>query len=247
VRFHPAFLTDAAIARVQQQTRRRVLKLLQRREVLSSDAAETMQAWDHGGGFSLNAEVWVPSWDWAGLERLVRYCARPIFAGERLAWLEPDQRLTYQLPKPRPDGRTALQLTPLEFLDHLAALVPPPRKHRPRCVLAPNSPLRPAVTAYAGLSMDTPADQPASPVPPVSLDAATTETPIASPARYLWAVLIARIDEILPLICRGNEMRLIACVTEPEPVQRILLHIGEPATPPPISPARSPPVGDAFD
>ena len=42
-------------------------------------------------------------------------------------------------------------------------------------------------------------------------------------------------------------MRLIACVTEAEPVQRILLHIGEPATPPPISPARSPPVTEFFD
>ena len=34
-------------------------------------------------------------------------------------------------------------LTPLEFLDHLAALIPPPRKHRHRDhgVLAPNSAL----------------------------------------------------------------------------------------------------------
>jgi hypothetical protein len=54
---------------------------------------------------------------------------------------------------------------------------------------------------------------------------------------------------MLLLICPecGGEMRLFACVTEPEPVQRILLHIGEPATPPPISPARSPPVAEAFD
>jgi hypothetical protein len=29
-------------------------------------------------------------------------------------------------------------------------------------------------------------------------------------------------------------MRLIAAVTEQEPVQRILLHIGEPALPPPV-------------
>jgi hypothetical protein len=139
IRFHPAFLTDAAIAQVHQQTRRRVLKLFHRRELLSPEAVETMQAWEHDGGFSLNAEVWVPSWDRAGLERLLRYCARPVFAGERLAWLEPDQRLIYHLPKPRPDGQTVLYLTPLEFLDRLATLVPPPRKHRHRYhgVLAP--------------------------------------------------------------------------------------------------------------
>lgn len=74
-----------------------------------------MLGWEHSGGFFLHAEVWVPAWDRAGLERLFRYCARPIFAGERLAWVEPDERLIYHLPKPRPDGRTELILTPLEF------------------------------------------------------------------------------------------------------------------------------------
>jgi hypothetical protein len=259
IRFHPAFLScrfsrgaspDAAIARVQQQTRRRVLSLFQRRGLLPAEAVETMRAWEHAGGFSLNAEVWVPSWDRAGLERLVRYCARPMFAGERLAWIEAEQRLIYRLPKPRPDGQTALYLTPLEFLDHLAALVPPPRKHRHRYhgVLAPNAPLRAAVTAYAGLPIDMPSG-PLPSAPEVSPDLVQTETQPASHARYLWAVLIARIYEILPLICPecGSEMRLIAFVTEADPLRRILTHIGEPSVPPPISPARSPPLWDAFD
>jgi hypothetical protein len=77
------------------------------------------------------------------------------------------------------------------------------------------------------------------PAPPVSPNAATTEWLSTSPARYLWAILIARIYEILPLICPecGGEMRLIACVTGPEPVQRILLPIDEPATPPSVAEA----------
>jgi hypothetical protein len=105
LRFHPACLTEAAIARVQQQTRRRVLKLFERRAVLPEEATELMLGWEHHGGFSLHAEVWVESWDRPGLERLLRYCARPIFAGERLAWVEPDERLIYYLPKPPPTGR----------------------------------------------------------------------------------------------------------------------------------------------
>ncbi|MGV7235232.1 MAG: transposase [Nitrosomonadaceae bacterium] len=86
----------------------------------------------------------VAAWDRTGLERLFRYCARPIFASERLQWIDKDQRLVYRLPKPRPDGQTVLYLTPLEFLDKLAALIPPPRSHRHRYhgVLAPNAPLR---------------------------------------------------------------------------------------------------------
>ena len=91
-----------------------------------------MRQWGHEGGFSLNADVTVAAWDRAGLECLLRYCARPIFASERLQWIEKDQRLVYRLPKPRPDGQTILYLTPLEFLDKLAVLIPPPRKHRHR-------------------------------------------------------------------------------------------------------------------
>ena len=44
-----------------------------------------------------------------------------------------------------------LVLTPLELIDRIAQLVPPPRTHRHRYygVLAPNPPLRAAVTAMA--------------------------------------------------------------------------------------------------
>ena len=61
--------------------------------------------------------------------------------------------------------------------------------------------------------------------------------------------MLARIYAVVPLICPecGCEMRLIAGVTDAEPVQRIFLHIGEAALPPPISPARSPPGGESFD
>ena len=60
IRFHPAFLScrftrgaspEAAITRVEQQTRRRVLRLFERREWLPPEAVETMQAWEHDGGF----------------------------------------------------------------------------------------------------------------------------------------------------------------------------------------------------
>ena len=64
-----------------------------------------------------------------------------------------------------------LHLTPLELIERIAALVPPPRTHRHRYfgVLAPNSPLRAAVTALA-----TPA-QPTKQVV-VQADPATTAT-----------------------------------------------------------------------
>ncbi len=132
--FHQAqALTEAEIAAVQETVRRRVLKLFLRRALLEPEQAQTMGQWDNGGGFSVDASVRVEAWDRAGLERLLRYCARAPFALERLAWAEENPEiLVYQLPKPLPDGRTALYLTPLELLERLAALIPPPRIHRHR-------------------------------------------------------------------------------------------------------------------
>ncbi len=51
----------------------------------------------------------------------------------------------------RPGANGVVELSPFEFLDRLADLVPPPRKHRHRYhgVFAPNHKLRPAVTALA--------------------------------------------------------------------------------------------------
>ena len=76
-------------------------------------------------GFSFDAKVKIQAWDRVGLERLIRYCARGPFAGENLRWNGP--WLIYRLPKPCHTGKTFIQLDPLEFLDKIAALVPPPR------------------------------------------------------------------------------------------------------------------------
>ena len=85
-----------------------------------------------------------------GSQRLLRYCARPPCALERLEQL-PDGQLVYRFPRLQPDGITQLRLTPLELIERLAALIPPPRLHRHRYhgVLAPNSPQRAQVTALA--------------------------------------------------------------------------------------------------
>ncbi len=156
-----------------------------------------MARWSNGGGFSVDASVRVEADDRAGLERLLRYCARPPFALERLEAIDA-HRLIYHLPKPQPDGRTDLMLTPLELIQRLAALIPPPHTHRHRYhgVLAPNATLRAAVTALAWEASND---------PPQQTEKKGTEDAVEalwrSPARYLWAMLLARIYESAPLVC----------------------------------------------
>ena len=158
-------------------------------------------------------------------------------------------------------------LTPLELIDRIAALVPPPRTHRHRYygVLAPNSPLRAAVTAPAAAPAQASpvqmqpdaksADRGDSTHGPRALDnpivPAPEPAPTKRPAHHLWAVLIARIYEVFPLVCAicGGQMRIIAFITHRADIRQILDHIGVESEPPHIAPARGPPLwedgGDA--
>ena len=63
-------------------------------------------------------------------------------------------------------------------------------------------------------------------------------------ACYVWALLLARIDEVFPLVCPrcGGEMRIIAFIIDPSAVRDILTPIGEPTSPPRLMPARAPPL-----
>ena len=84
IRFAEAIaLTATDVAAVQQQVRSRVLRWFMRGRLEQDDAFE-MARWANGGRFSLDASVRIEALDRAGLERLLRYCARPPFARDRL-------------------------------------------------------------------------------------------------------------------------------------------------------------------
>ena len=81
-----------------------------------------------------------------GRERLVRYCARPAFALDRIEPMK-DGRVAYRMKTPR-RGSTHRVMTPMEFMARIAILVPPPyfpltRYHG---VFAARSAWRPLVT-----------------------------------------------------------------------------------------------------
>ncbi len=120
--------------------------------------------------------------------------------------------LIYQLLKPRHDGQTLLRLTPAEFLDRIATLIPPPRKHRHRYhgVLAPNAPLRKLVTERAGLPVI--GEAVVSKEMPKATAKEGGEEVTGNLFASVWAMLLARIYEINPLVCLrcGGEMRIIA-------------------------------------
>lgn len=266
--FHPASAIEpTAVAQAQLTLHKRILRAFVRCNLIEKADAKEMLTYQHSG-FSLDASVCIEEHDRAALERLLRYCARPALSMDRLR--KEGANLVYRCAKqhsePTSDKRgrkvDELVLTPLELIDRIAALIPPPRTHRHRYfgVLAPNSPLRSAVTALAAPVQTGKAgtEESATEVPPTTQatpqgDAAQTPCEVVAPkktlAHYLWAVLIARIYEVFPLLCPicGGQMRLIAFITNTAEVRKILEHIGVDAAPPRITPARGPPLWDSCD
>jgi len=108
----------------------------------------------------------------------------------------------------------------------------------------------PAAKLTVGIPLAQPtkgaaAPTPVEPIPPETAPAA----PMHRPARYVWALLLARIYEVLPLLCPncGGAMRIIAFITEAVVIREILGHLREPTSPPRLMPARGPPLGEMPD
>ena len=68
---------------MQATLRLRILRAFVGRGLIEKSDAKEMLAYEHSG-FSVDAGVCIEAHDRAALERLLRYCARPPFAMDRL-------------------------------------------------------------------------------------------------------------------------------------------------------------------
>jgi hypothetical protein len=153
-------VTDADLASLTEKVRRRVVRWFRMQRLLDADAAAAMMARENSG-FSVDSSVRITLFRLQlrvycqPLEHLLRYCARPPFALERLSVIRGEDgrisRVRYVLPRhwvtiwaaswvgsgrgrksTRPGANGVVELSPFDFLHRLADLVPPPRKHRHR-------------------------------------------------------------------------------------------------------------------
>ena len=137
-----------------------------------------------------------------------------------------------KLKTPWRDGTTHLVMSPLEFMQRLAALVPRPRLHLIRFhgVLAPNAKLRALVVPH-------------EPEPPAQEAKSADCEPTCKhhrPVRLSWAKLLKRVFEIDLEHCPncGSELKIIAAILERPVIEKILTHLGLQARAPPREPAR---------
>ena len=157
--------------------------------------------------------------------------ARPPLAAGRLEQ-QGDAKLSFALKTPWDDGTTHIVLSPLELLEKLAALVPPPRVNLVRYhgVLAPNAKDRDKIVPAAEKAVSAPAS------------GAEPDRPATRSYRLSWAALLARIFSINACQCEcGGRLKIVTAVTDPASVRRYLEGVGLPSEPPLIAPARASP------
>ena len=131
------------------------------------------------------------------------------------------------------DGTSHHVMTPMEFMQRLAALVPRPRLHL-ICfhgVLAPNATLRKAAVPVPPTA--------SAPAPAHAGDCA--DLPVGSAkGRMRRAQLLKHVFDIDIERCLhcGGQLKLIAAIEDAAAIARILTHLGLAAQPPPRAPAR---------
>jgi hypothetical protein len=176
--------------------------------------------------------VRVEAHDRKRLEQLCRYITRPALSDERVQ-LNAAGQVELKLKTPWRDGTTHLVMSPLEFMQRLAALVPRPRLHLIRFhgVLAPNAKLRPLVVPQGPLVQEGPAAEAAAAAE------CEVETGPGRPNRIGWARLLKRVFDIdmqhLPELRRRGTLKIIAAILERPVIEKILTHLGLDPQPPP--------------
>lgn len=160
------------------------------------------------------------------LEQVCRYVIRPPIATERLH-LTPSGNVLYRFKRPWKDGTHSILLEPLAFIERLAALVPPPRRH----LLTYHGVLAAAALGRERIIPEPPREE----EPPLAFPPqGASSTPIPRPPRrktkryYPWADLLRRVFGTEVFCCPhcGGRRRLVSFITEPEVIERILTHLG---------------------
>jgi hypothetical protein len=202
------------VATLTEAFRRAVLKMFVQRELMEVETAQGMLAWPHAG-FHVHDAVRAAADDTAFTVRLARYCARNPLALGRMVYDEEERAVTYHSDKST--GPTAGRETTdaLEFLARVTSHIPNKGQVLQRYYGWYSSRQR-------GRRRKANGDGGKGPL-------ALVEPPpeAVREVKRRWAELLRRIFEVDPLACPrcGQQMRIVAFLTAPATIDRILDHL----------------------
>jgi hypothetical protein len=136
-------------------------------------------------------------------------------------------QLVYELPHPRRDGATHLLLDPMELIEKLCVLIPPPRFHLLRFhgVLAPRSRFRSEVVVPLQSRPAEPGGGLQMPGPSAPAKGFTAPS---GRGGLSWAALMKRVFELDVLLCGrcGGRRRIVGVYTGGQRLRDLLERLG---------------------
>jgi hypothetical protein len=213
-----------------------VFRFLRERELLTAERMGLIRSWRHSG-FDVYVGEPIADEDRATLGHVARYLLRPPISLERMRYDPQAEKVTL---RPLAGERAEpVELEPLEFIARVVQHIPDVRERQ---------------VVYYGVYANATKRLPRRREEEGQGTSAGTLIPLEEPTPYQqrqrirWAQLIQRVWLEDPLLCPhcGGEMRILAFITDPPLVDKILRHLGwhpgEPApdlirAPPATSPA----------
>ena len=208
---------------VEGRFRHLVLGRLRRAERLSASFHETLLSWEHSG-FSVHAGEAISAEEPESLERLARYMTRAPVALAKV-FPQKDGRVKLLTPPDPKTGQDSRLFDPLDFVHAVTTQIPDPRQHMVRYQGAYANRVRRLYRPEVGES-EEPEDR-SSAAPARASDGEVEDLPEwSAQRRRSWARLLRRIYEVDPLVCPrcGDALKIVAVITDPVVVDRILSH-----------------------
>jgi len=219
--------------------RRAVIKLFLERKLINQDMADNLLTWRHSG-FSIDASILLPGGSRKERESLSQYLARPPISLKKVSFESLHRKVLFHTSYNDYFKENLKIFDALDFIALLTQHLPPRGVHYIR-----------RYGLYCSRGRGTWTDKPyAAALAPDgwrqkhldSPDSHSTQedyeserSVCSSERRAAWARLIAKVYEVDPLICTrcGSPMRILAIITDPDDVKKILRHLVKIGKPPP--------------
>jgi hypothetical protein len=208
--------------------RRRTIGLFLKLGLITQQFAETLLRWKHSG-FSVDNSVRLDGGDHKARQALAQYIARAPLSLQKLTYDRPGAKVLYHTAYNPYFKQNTTLWNATDFIAALTQFIPPwgvrhvhyYGLYSSRCKARWESVPHVARVAPVGWKDSHGKQLPIEAAPP------TTQTVPQRAFRSAWARLIAKVYEVDPLICPrcGSEMKLIALITDPAQVGKILRHL----------------------
>lgn len=200
-------------------------------EVEQSGAGITSSRCAELDGYSLHANTAIKKDRRDRLYAQISYMCRPALSTERLEQL-PTGELVYHFKKPWRDGTHSILLTPLELIEKIVSLIPPPYKNMVHYfgIFGPNSKHRKAIC------------------PQSSNQNSASDDKVSSNISIDWATLMKKCWGVDLKVCKscGGALTRVSVCTDPFVIKKILEHLNVDSDPPEFTKADPAKLGGLF-